>query len=336
MRTTLALLTVALLGAACGGGTGSPSVDPLAGRDGGDVLSSCEPAGDAVTTTVVERDDAARPTLEELEAHYGVDGPDDPGDPDSDAMFVVRSMMEEGLSYEDALHSAYGQDAVGFAFIEHARSLPGFVEARQARPENDSPFGVTFSGEVPEGFAPEDFALASYGLEVTTNAAGFDESAFMAGYQALADLDVTVLFGSPDQTTGTFTVEVVDATPQQVAQWEAGLDDPSRWCLVRAERTVDCDPDDPGDPSTPTTGEVLPVGPQDETPGEERAEAVVASYLGLTMGEATVKAAEEDRAFRVLVQDGVQLGGTDDLVPPRVNATTCGGVVVEAVLDGDL
>ncbi|QBI21520.1 hypothetical protein ER308_19395 [Egibacter rhizosphaerae] len=47
--------------------------------------------------------------------------------------------------------------------------------------------------------------------------------------------------GAGDETTGTGRIEVIDATPEQVAAWEEAVDDPSRWCLVRAPRDVPCD-----------------------------------------------------------------------------------------------
>ena len=57
------------------------------------------------------------------------------------------------------------------------------------------------------------------------------------------------------------------------------------------------------------------------------------SYLGLTLEEAEVKAAQEGRAVRVTVQDGVELGGDDDLQPGRLSLTLFQGIVVETLMD---
>ena len=44
----------------------------------------------------------------------------------------------------------------------------------------------------------------------------------------------------------------------------------------------------------------------------------------------------EDRTVRVVVEDGVQLGVTDDLDPSRLNVTVCSDVVVDARFDLEL
>lgn len=57
------------------------------------------------------------------------------------------------------------------------------------------------------------------------------------------------------------------------------------------------------------------------------------SYLGLTLEEAEGKAAQEGRAVRVTVQDGVELGGDDDLQPGRLSLTLFQGIVVDTLMD---
>lgn len=141
--------------------------------------------------------------------------------------------------------------------------------------------------------------------------------------------------GSGDETTGTGRIEVIDATPEQVAAWEQALDDPSRWCLVRAPRSVPCDEAVISDAEqrADRQGEVLPNQQGEGEPTAERAEEVRRSYLGLTLEAAEDKAAREDRAVRVTVQDGVQLGSNDDLRPGRLSLTVCNGVVVDTHMD---
>jgi hypothetical protein len=144
-----------------------------------------------------------------------------------------------------------------------------------------------------------------------------------------------VVSGSGDETVGTGRIEVIDATPDQVAAWEQAVDDPSRWCLVRAARTVACDDTVIADARqrADRQGEVLPNEQQDGEPTAERAEQVRLSYLGLTLVEAEDKAAPEGRAVRVTTRDGVQLGGNDDLQPGRLSLTVCNDIVVDTLMD---
>jgi hypothetical protein len=141
--------------------------------------------------------------------------------------------------------------------------------------------------------------------------------------------------GWGDETAGTGRIEVIDATPEQVTEWEQAVDDPSRWCLVRAPRSVACDDAVIADARqrADRQGEILPNEQGEGEPTAERAEEVRRSYLGLTLDEAEDKAAQEDRAVRVTTQDGVQLGNNDDLQPGRLSLTVCNGIVVDTHMD---
>ena len=143
--------------------------------------------------------------------------------------------------------------------------------------------------------------------------------------------------GSGDEVTGTGTIEVIDATPEQVGAWEQAVENPSLWCMVRAPRTVPCDDAVVADAQqrAERQGAVMPHGGEDAAPTPEQAEAISRSYLGLTVDEAMDKAAEESREARVVVEDGVQLGSEDDLVPGRVNLTVCQSTVVEVEVEVD-
>lgn len=330
-RTTVALAALALVTVGCGG-TGDVTVDPVSeppstGDD--DVLSSCVPvSGDQQTTTLVEADDGARPSVEDMEAALA-DNPD--------AQFIIEDLESEGTSRDDALHQMYGQ-VVGQELFAAVEDMPGFVTGAFARPLEGEPFELSFSGEVPDELDLDAFDLASYGLVVTTGASGFDHDAFAAAFEAAGEAGIETVGGSGDETTGTGTIEVIDATPDEVAAWEDAVDDPSRWCMVRAPRTVDCDDDVVADARdrAERQGEVLSNEQTgEEQPTAERADEVRRSYLGLTLEAAEAKAAEEGRGVRVTVKDGVQLGQTDDLQPGRVSLTLCQDVVVDTVMDAE-
>jgi hypothetical protein len=251
-----------------------------------------------------------------------------------DYAFVVEQRQEEGVSYEDALHEMYGQ-AVGQALFADAQRLPGFVTGAYARPEAGEPFRLSFSGLVPDDLDPDAYDLDSFGLEVVSGAAGFDQEAFAAAFEAAGEVGMQTVSGSGDETAGTGRIEVIDATPEQVAAWEQAVDDPSRWCLVRAARTVACDDDVVAEARqrADRQGEVLPNEQRDGEPTAERAEEVRLSYLGLTLEEAEGKAAEENRSVRVTTRDGVELGSNDDLQPGRLSLTLCQGIVVDTLMD---
>lgn len=322
MRLLALTVLLATAAAACGG---SDAIEPIAGIDDSDVLSPCTPAGGGETTTLVEPT-GARPPLEEMEAAIA-DNPD--------ARFMVEQQQADGASHEDAVHQMYGQ-VVGDRLLADARQLPGFVTGAYARPETGEPFELAFSGPLPEELDPSRYDLGSYGLEVTTGASGFDHDAFGAAFEAARLVGMDVVSGSGDEVTGTGRIEVVDATPEQVAAWEQSVEDPSRWCLVRAPRTVACDDRVVADARARAErqGEVIPHRGEDSAPTAEDAETVVRSYLGLSSEDAMDKAAEERREARVVVRDGVQLGRTDDLVPGRINLTTCQSTVVAADVEG--
>lgn len=319
MRLLAVAALVAVLGAACGG-----SADPVAGIDDADVLSPCAPASDGETTTLVEAT-GARPPVQDMEAAIG-DNPD--------AQFIVEQHERDGVSREDAVHAMYAQ-VVGDRLLAEARRLPGFVAGAYAQPLEGVPFRLSFSGAVPDEFDPAAHDLGSFGLEVTTGAAGFDADAFTAAYEAAREVGIRVVSGSGDETTGTGRIEVIDATPQQVTAWEAAVDDPSRWCLVRAPRTVPCSEDVIADARARADrqGEVIPHGGEDTAPTAEQAETIRRSYLGLPLDQATDKASQEAREVRVVIEDGVQLGRDGDLVPGRINLTVCQSTVVDAEVE---
>ncbi len=316
---TVLALVVAVVATACGG-TGDVGLGPLAGGEG-DVLSPCASPGDATATTLVAAD-GARPPLADMEAALA-DNPD--------AQFVIDDQVAGGATREDAVHAMYAQ-VVGDGLLEDARALPGFVEGAYARPETGEPFRLSFSGDVPDAFDPAEYELGSYGLEVTTGAVGFDDDAFARAFEVATDLGIRVLSGSGDETAGTGTIVVIDATPEQVAAWEEQVPNASTICMVRATPTVACDGAGAIDPS-----EELPDVPVDEL---ERVDAgardeVTAGYLGLTLDAARDRGDREGRTVRVVVEDGVELGGTADLDQHRVNLTVCQGVVQDAVMDLD-
>jgi hypothetical protein len=323
IRTMVAAVAVALLAVACGGG-GDVRVDPLGDTPTENVLSSCEPAGDQETTTLVEASGDPPPvaTMEEAVA----DNPD--------AEFMLEQLQDEGESRGDALHRMYAQ-VVGQQLFADARQLPGFVTGAYARPLHGEPFQLSFSGEVPEDLDPDAYDLESFGLEVSTGAAGFDPEAMPSAYDAAREAGMQPVSGSGDETTGTGRIEVIDATPEQVAAWEQAVDDPSRWCLVLARRSVPCDDSVIGaaEERADRQGAVLPNRQGEGEPTAQRAEEVRRSYLGLTLEAAEDKAAQEDRTVRVTVQDGVELGGTDDLQPGRLSLTVCTGIVVDTRMD---
>lgn len=323
IRMMVAVAAAALVVGACAS-EGDVGMDPLGDTSTDDVLSSCEPAGDQETITLVEASGELPPvaTMEGAVA----------GNPDAE--FMVEQLQDEGRSREEALHQMYAQ-VVGGKLFADVQELPGFVTGAYARPETGEPFQLSFSGEVPDELDPDAYDLASYGLEVTTGAAGFDGDAMAAAFEAARAVGMQPVSGSGDETTGTGRIEVIDATPEQVAAWEEMVDDPSRWCLVRAPRTVACDDDvvAAAEERAERSGEVLPNEQATGEPTAERAEEVRRSYLGLTLEEAEDKAAEEDRAVRVTVRDGVQLASTDDLQPGRLSLTVCNGIVVDTLMD---
>jgi hypothetical protein len=323
IRRAVVGLVLAMLAGACAGADGV-SIDPLAGGSDGEVLSSCEPAGDQQTTVLVEAGGELPPVVVMEDAIAG----------NPDYAFVIEQRQEEGVSYDDALHEMYGQ-AVGQELLADAQQLPGFVTGAYARPEAGEPFRLSFSGPVPDEFDPDAYDLDSFGLEVTSGAAGFDQEAFSAAFEAAGEVGMQVVSGSGDETAGTGRIEVIDATPDQVAAWEQAVDDPSRWCLVRAARTVACDDDVVAEARqrADRQGEVLPNEQRDGEPTAERAEEVRLSYLGLTLEEAEGKAAEENRSVRVTTRDGVELGSNDDLQPGRLSLTLCQGIVVDTLMD---
>lgn len=322
IRTTVAAAVVALLAGACGSGD-NVSVDPIGDTPTEDVRSSCEPAGDQETTTLVDAS-GEMPPVAAMEAAVAAN-------PDAEPML---DHLQEGRSRAEALHKVYAQ-IVGQHLFADAQQLPGFVTGAYARPENGEPFQLSFSGPVPEQLDPDTYDLMSFGLEVTTGAAGFDHEAMAAAFDAARELGMQPVSGSGDETAGTGRIEVIDATPEQVAAWEEAVDDPSRWCLVVAPRTVLCDEEVIAEAGqhADRQGEVFPNQQGAGEPTVERAQAVRRSYLGLTLEVAGGKAAQEDRTLRVTVRDGVELGGTDDLQPGRLSLTVCNGIVVDTRMD---
>jgi hypothetical protein len=322
-RTMLAAVAVALLVGGCGGG-GGVSVAPLGGSPTGDVLSSCEPSGDQRTTTLVEAS-GELPSVASMQEAVS-------GNPDAELM--VEQLRAEGRSREDALHTMYAQ-SVGEKLFADAQRLPGFVTGAYARPDAGEPFQLSFSGPVPDELDPRAYDLGSFGLEVTSGAAGLDHEAMTAALEAARDVGMHPVSASGDETAGTGRIEVVDATPDQVAAWEQAIDDPSRWCLVLAPRSVPCDDAviAGARQRAERQGEVLPNEQGEDEPTAERADAVRRSYLGLTLEAAEDKAAREGRDVRVTVRDGVEFGANDDLRPGRLSLVVCEGIVVDTRMD---
>lgn len=333
IRLLAVLATVAVLAVGCGGARGgtaqsdggvSSSSVPLRAGSGGDVLSPCEPAGGGQTTTLVESS-AQRPPLGTMEAAMS-------GHPD--AQHMVEQLQAEGRTRADALHAMYAQ-IVGERLIADASQLPGYVTGAYARPLEGKPFELSFSGSVPEELDPDAYDLGSFGLQVTTGAAGLDHEAMAAAYNAADDVGMRTVSAYGDEHAGTGRIEVLDATPEQIAAWEQAVEDPLRWCLVRAARSVPCDDSVVAEAEARAgrQGEALPNEQGEGEPTPERAEEVRRSYLGLTLEASREKAAQENRTIRVVVEDGVPLGRTDDLDPGRISLTVCHGVVVDARMD---
>lgn len=322
IRMATMFASVALLVAACGG-TREGTVGPLGGAADGEVLSSCEPTG-GDTTTLVELS-GQRPPLAVMEEAVA-------GNPDAE--FMVEQLEDEGRSREEALHAMYAQ-VVGERLFADATQLPGYVTGAYAQPLEGEPFQLSFSGAVPDELDPDAYDLDSFGLEVTTGAAGLDQEAMMAAVEAANEVGMRTVSASGDEATGTAGIEVLDATPEQIAAWEQAVEYPSRWCLVRAARTVPCDDSvvAEAEERAARQGEVFPNQQGNDPPTSERAEEVRRSYLGLTLEASRGKAARESRSVRVVVQDGVPLGSTDDLDPGRLSLTVCNGVVVDAQMD---
>lgn len=323
LRTVAVFLCVTLLAAACGGARGGTAGELGDGSADG-VLSSCEPAGGGDTATLVEVS-GERPPLATMEEAVA-------GNPDAE--FRVEELQAEGRSREEALQAMYAQ-VVGERLFADAAQLPGYLAGAYARPLEGEPFRLTFSGEVPEELDPDAYDLDSFGLEVTTGAAGLDQEAMAAAVDAAGEVGMRTVSAYGDEVTGTARIEVLDATPEQVAAWEAAVEDPSRWCLIRAARTVPCDESviAEADRRAARQGEVLPNRQGNEPPTPERVEEVRRSYLGLTLEASRDKAAQEGRRVRVVVEDGVAFGSTGDLDPGRLSLTVCDGVVVDALMD---
>lgn len=286
-----------------------------------DVLSPCAPAGSAATTLLVAPT-GQRPPPDEMEEALA-DNPD--------AQFMIDDLTAGGMSRDAAVHTMYAQ-VVGADLLEAARALPGFVTGAYARPEAGEPFQLAFSGEeVPDAFDPSAFPLGSYGLEVTTGATGYDEAGFDRAFDAAVEAGLRVLGGWGDQATGTATIEVISATPEQVAAWEEAVGEAAATiCLVQVEPTEGCDEEVVADARGRADREADPVpadAPEDQDP------TVVAGHVGLTLEESQARAGDERRAWRVVVEDGVGLPVTMDLVPGRLDVTVCRGVVVDAYVE---
>jgi len=304
-------LALAVVTVACGATVGVV-VEPLADRSTEEVLSPCEPVDGQQSTTLVEASDELPPVavLEEAIAGNLV------------VASVIEPRQEDGASYEDALHEMYAQ-AVGEQLLADAQQLPGFITGAYVRPGVGEPFQLSFSGPVPDELNPGAYDLGSFGLEVTAGAAGFDHEAFAAAFEAASEVGMQPVSGSGDDSAGTGRIEAIDATPDQATAWGQAVHDPSRWCLVRAPRSVACDdaviagarqrPD--------RQGEVLPNLQREGEPTAERAEMLRRNHLGLTLQEAEDEAAQEGRDVRVTVQYGVELGSDDDLQPGRLSFT---------------
>jgi hypothetical protein len=323
IRTKAIFVSVALLSAGCGG-TPEVTVGPAGDGSEDQVLSSCEPVGGGETVTLVEPSGERPPLVRMTEAVAE----------DPDAEFMLEELEAEGRSREEALQAMYAQ-VVGERLFADATRLDGYVTGAYARPLEDEPFRLSFSGAVPEELDPDGYDLDTFGLEVTTGAAGLDHEAMTAAVEAAGEIGMRMVSASGDGATGTARIEVLDATPEQVATWEQTVEDPSRWCLVRAARSVPCDDRviAAAEERADRQGQVLPNQQGDGPPTRERAEDVRRSYLGLILEVAREKAAQEDRTVRVVVQDGVRLGATDDLDPGRLDLTVCDGVVVDARMD---
>lgn len=321
--TIAILVLVDLLAAACGGSRPG-SVGVFGDSSDDHVLSACEPAGGQDTTTLVEAD-GDRPSVAAMEEAVA-DNPD--------AGFIVEELVVEGHPLEDALHAVYAQ-VVGQRLFADATQLPGYVTGAYARPLEGESFRLSFSGAVPEELDPAAYDLGSFGLEVTTGAAGLDEEAMTAAIEAVGETGMHMVSASGDEVTGTARIEVLDATPEQVAAWQAAVEDPSRWCLVRATRSVPCDDSviAVAQQRAARQGEVLPNQQGNDPPTAQRADEARRSYLGLTLDASRQKAAQESRSVPVVVQDGVPLGSTDDLDPGRLSLTICQNIVVDARMD---
>lgn len=315
-RPLSTLLVLAVTATACGG-----SLSPLGSVTADAVLSACAPSGTPSTTTVVAAD-GARPAVAEMEATLS-------GDPD--AQFVIDDDVEAGLSREDALHAMYAQ-VVGERLVADATELPGFVSAAIGDPVDGEPFRLVFTGDLPEQFDAGAYDLGSYGLEVVTGAAGVDEDEFSTAFAVADRIGIRVTSGWLDPEEGTGTIEVVDATPEQVAAWEEQVPVADQVCLVRAPRSAACVDAEQRSDDRP---DVPPIE-TDEPLTPDQADRVTAGYVGLTLDDARARAAREGRAARVVVEDGVERGREDDFDPHRVNLTTCDGVVTAARVDAQL
>lgn len=309
----------------------SPSASPTPARgdapttepdeDDREVLSDCSPASGSSTRTVVGSD-GPRPDEAVVDAALR-DRPD--------LGQFVAALESEGVSSTDARHEAYAQ-VLAQQFLDDASSLAGYVEASIARATRGEPFSISFDGPVPDGFDPPVDELSSYGLEVTTGAAGVDEDLARVIFDAAQRVDLLVRNVVDDATAGTFTVEVVEATAAQVADFEAALADPERVCVVRVPPDERCDDEVVADAQerAERQGEVIAGG----TESEEAAAAVARSHLGLTAEESEAKAAEEQRGWRIGAEEGVGRALTADLSPGRMTVVVCRGVVVAASIEG--
>lgn len=329
----LAPLLVALVVGACGGSVTSPvgpATDPTseepeeAGMDDGDdttLLSPCTPADGVEQRTVVEAT-GPRPSPATIDAALE-DRPD--------LAQLLASLEHDGVSSEDARHEAYAQ-VVGMQLFEDLQDQPGYVPGRIARPTRGEPFLAAFSGEVPDGFDPSSHELESYGLEVITGAPGFDQGLIETVGRAAEEAGLRVVDVTDDIWTGTVEVAVLKATPEQVAAFEAALEDPTRGCLVQVPPDLPCNDDvvAAAQAEAVRQGEVITGG----TESQAAADTVRRSHLGMDVEASQQKAADEQRGWRIVAEDGVEHAVTADLNPGRLNVTACQGVVVEAFVEG--
>lgn len=296
---------MAVVAAGCGAGGGA------AATEGTVQLSGCVATDGPVTTVLVEPSGQLPPVEEVQET---LDTAPDAG------LDIPTDRTDEGV-----VVAAYAR-VVAHDLAVRLEGSPGLQDVVPADPAAGTPYRLVFSGPLPDRLAIDDAAVDPFGLAATADPDAVDDEQIDMAIAEAEALGMRPLGGGFDQSDGTARVEVIDATPDQVAAWEAAVDGADRICLLRAERTATCDP--PGDVRDLDDAPVIPHGGEDTAPTPAEADRIRESYLGLTVADAMAKGRGEQRSVRVSVEDGVQLPLQMSLEPGRVNLSTCRQLVV--------
>lgn len=305
---TVALAIVLAACAGTGDGTGEAA--------GELELSGCAPTDGPVTTVLVEAS-GPLPPVQDMEAALD-DAPDA-------ALDIPTDRTDE-----DVVVAAYAR-VVAYDLAGELEGTDGLQDVVAADPSRAAPARLVFSGPLPPGLAFDEDAVQPFGLEASADPDAVDPAMLDAAVAEAEALGMRTVAGGFDQDTGTARVEVIDATADQVAAWEGGVDGADRICLLRAARTADCD--EPVELRDLDDAPVIAHEGEDTSPTPAEADEIRDSYLGLTVPDAMAKGRTEGRSVRTSIEDGVQLPLEMSLEPGRVNLATCRQLVVDATIE---